>query len=387
MPKKHICVVTGSRAEYGILKLLIQKVENSEKLNLSLLITGMHLLPQFGNTIDIIKKDNVPITKIIPMYEEDNFKEEDLGKAVGRAIIGFNEALNELKPDLVLVFGDRFEGLAAVIAAAALLIPIAHIHGGDDVKEGQVDKQIRHSITKFAHLHFPATKSSAERIKRMGEEEWRIHMVGSPSIDMILQEKLLTKKELCEKLDLNEDGKIILCVQHPYITEKEDSGNQMKIILDLLKKSDLQTVIIYPNIDQGSKLIIKEIEANMNHPRFKIFKNIERERYLSLLNHCCLMIGNSSSGIIEMSAFKLPVVNIGGRNEGREGGKNVINVKPTYEDIKKGMIKALSDEFREECKDIKSIYGDGTASEQIVEYLEELEINKKFIVKRFADYV
>ncbi|MFX0134332.1 MAG: UDP-N-acetylglucosamine 2-epimerase [Candidatus Hodarchaeota archaeon] len=384
MPKKHICVVTGTRAEYGILKLLLQKIRDSSKLKLSLLVTGMHLLEEYGKTIDIIRKDGIPIVKEIPMYKEKDHQKDSIGRAVGRALINFTEVLNELNPDLLLVFGDRFEAISAVIAASTLFIPIAHIHGGDNVNIGQVDKQIRHSMTKLAHLHFPATQRSAERIRLLGEEEKRIFMVGSPSIDMIYKEKLLTKKEICEMFNFDPDEKIVLCVHHPYLSEKEDAGNQMKVILQLLKEFRLQTIIIYPNNDPGNELIIKEIEANKNIPKFRIFKNLERNIYLSLLKNIDLIIGNSSSGIIETPVFKLAAVNIGNRNWGREGAENVIDVIPTYIDIKNGIKKGLSEEFRELCQKVKNPYGDGKASERITKILEDLKIDKEFFVKRLS---
>jgi len=382
--KKKICVVTGIRAEYGPLKLLIEKIRSSKKLELSLFVTGMHLLKKYGNTVDIIKKDGIPITKIIEMYDENDSDDVSLGKAIGKAIINFTEALNELKPDLLLVAGDRFESLSAVIVASILSIPIAHIQGGDTSIGGQIDEQIRHSITKFAHIHFPATQKSYKRIKLMGEEEWRIHNVGAIALDMIYQEKLLDKKEICEKLKITPAEKMILCVQHPYSNEPEMAGKHMKLTLKVLKDLNLLTIIIYPNNDPGSLLIIEEIERNRNNSNFKIFKNLDRIDFLSLLKNVDLLIGNSSTGIIESPIFKLPVVNIGNRNIGRESGDNVIDVPHEYDKIKEAVVKGLSDDFKKICKKVKNPYGNGTASDQIVKILEDLEINKKLLVKKLT---
>lgn len=384
MPKKHICVVTGARSDYAYLKLIIEKIDTSDKLELSLLVTGMHLLKKYGNTINIIKKDGIPIRKIIPMYDEIEFNKENLGIAVAKAIKNFTVAFNELNPDLLLVLGDRYEPLAAVIAASTLNIPIAHIHGGDHVPDGQVDEQIRHAITKFAHIHFPATPKSKERIKRLGEEEWRIVLVGSPTIDQIIQEHFQSKENIYEKFDLDISEKIILCVQHPYIFEAELSGERMKIILKVLKDLDLQTIIIYPNNDPGSELIIKEIESNRNVQKFRIYKNLERNDYLSLLKTVDLLIGNSSGGLIESPIFKLPVVNIGDRNRGRESGINVIDIPPEYSKIKDGVIKGLSDKFKSICGNVKNPYGEGNASELIVKKLEELQIDEKLLKKKLT---
>ncbi len=384
MLEKNICVVTGTRAEYGALKLVIKKIMGSKKLNLSLLVTGMHLLENYGYTIEEVKKDGIPITKIIPMYKEDYLEDLNLGIAVGEGIINFTKALKEIKPDLLIVAGDRFESLAAVIAASTLSIPIAHIQGGDNIHNGQIDDQIRHGITKFAHIHFPATPKSYERIKLMGEEEWRINMVGAIALDMIYEEKLLNNEELCKSLGLNSMEKIILCIQHPYVYEADKSGDQMYLTLKVLKDLNLQTVIIYPNNDPGSKLIIKEIEKLRNHSNFKIYRNLERLVYLSLLKNANLLIGNSSSGFIESSTFKLPVVNIGNRNKGREHAENVIDVNHDYAEIRIAVLKGLSEEFKALCQNIKNPYGEGKSSDKIVKIIEDLQINKEFLIKKLT---
>ena len=349
---------------------------------MSLIVTGVHLLEEYGDTLKFIKKDNLPITKVVQMYDPNEKDEMSLGKAVGRAIINFTECFYELNPDIVLVLGDRFESLAAVIAALTLSIVIAHIHGGDNVSQGQVDEQIRHSITKFAHIHFPATPKSAERIRLMGEQLWRIHMVGSPTIDVIKTDVTLSKEKFFKKFNLNPSESTILCIQHPYLVESNKAGEQMAITLQVLKYLDIQSIIIYPNNDPGSDLIINEIVSYRDNPKFKIFKNVERKDYLSILKYVDLMIGNSSSGLIESPIFKLPVVNIGDRNQGRESAENVINVPPTYSEIKAAVKRALSKEFREFCQNVKNPYGDGNASEKIVKILEDLEINQELLIKK-----
>ncbi len=342
------------------------------------------MLKKYGNTVEKIKKDGIPITKIIPMYDENDLSNTNLGRAVGSAISNLTKTFKEYTPDLLIVVGDRFEALAAVIAASTLSIPIAHISGGDSVPEGQIDEQIRHAITKFSHLHFPSTKKSAERIKLLGEEEKRIHIVGAIAIDMLVQEILLTREDICKKLGLDHSKKIILCVQHPNFFEAENAGKQMRITLDVLRDLTYQIVIIYPNNDPGSNLILEEIKRCKKYPNFKIFKNLERTTYLSLMKNIDLLIGNSSSGPIESAIFKLPAVNIGNRNKGREHSENIINVPHDYEKIKEAIIKGLSDEFKSSCKNVKSTYGDGNASPQIVRILEDLEINKNFLIKKLT---
>lgn len=384
MAKKKICVITGTRAEYGILQILLKKIEESEKLELNLLVSGIHLLKKYGYTINQIKNDGFEVAKEIPMYEESELGIEHIGKAVGTSIINFTKAFVDLKPDLLIVLGDRYEPLAAVIAASTLSIPIAHIHGGDVT--GIIDEHIRHAITKFAHIHFPGSIKSAKRIEMMGEEPWRIKMFGSLSIDAIFQEKdkLLTKKEICLKIGLNTSKEILVCVQHPDTYKYKEAGLQMRLTLEILKELNLQTVIIYPNNDPGSKLIIDEIEANREIPYFRIFKNLPRHVYLSLLKNADLLIGNSSSGSIETSIFKLPVVNIGPRELPRERGGNVIDVPHDYIKIKTAIKRARSDKFKKMCQIVVNPYGDGTASNRIVEYLENLSLTEQLLEKKLT---
>ncbi len=384
MKIRNIAVVTGTRADFNYLRLIIRRIEASETLKLSLIVTGMHLLKSHGYTIDLIRDDKIPITEVIEMYEENNSTKESLGKAVGKGIIGFTKSLNKIKPDLLLVLGDRYEVLASVIAASTLLIPIAHIHGGDSNLQGQVDEQIRHSITKFSHIHFPATEKSAKRINLMGEEEWRIHEVGSPSIDHFYLEKFLKKEEICESLGLNSNMNIIICIQHPYTIEPEKSGEYMRMTLKALEELNLQVVIIYPNNDPGNELIIKEIEKYKEHQNFRIFKNLDYHHFYSLIANANLLIGNSSAGLIESPVFKIPVINIGDRNKGRESAENVLNVQHDLNLIKNAIKTALSEDFILSCDNLKNPYGDGKASERIIEILEKIEIDKKLLVKKLT---
>ncbi len=384
MTNTHICIVTGARSDYAYLKPVIEKISNSKKLKMSLLVTGMHLLEEYGLTIESIKKDNIQITKTVQMYNPKENSEVSLGKAVGKAIINFTECFCKLNPDIVLVLGDRFEALAAVIAASTLSIVIAHIHGGDNVSQGQIDEQIRHAITKFAHIHFPATPKSAERIRLMGEQSWRIKMVGSSTMDGIREYELLSKEDFFKEFNLNPSKSIILCIQHPYLVESSQAGEQIALTLQLLKGLHIQSIIIYPNNDPGSELIINEIESYRNNPMFRIYQNLERNQYLSILKYADLMIGNSSSGLIESPFFKLPVVNIGDRNKGRESTENVINVPPTYSDIKVAVERALSKDFKEFCQTVGNPYGEGYTSEKIVKILESLKIDKNLLIKKLT---
>ena len=384
MSINKICIVTGSRSDYAYLKPIIEKIERSTKLEMFLVVTGIHLLEEHGNTFETIIKDGFHITKIIQMYDPKEKSKLRFGKSVGKAIINFTDCFNEIKPDIVLVLGDRYEPLAAVIAASTLSIGIAHIHGGDNVSKGQIDEQIRHAITKFAHIHFPATLKSSKRIILMGEEPWRVKMFGSPTMDEICEPEKLSKEELFKELQLNPTERTVLCVQHPYIVKSNKAGEQMAMTLQILKDLNIQSIIIYPNNDPGSELIIDEIRLNKNIPNFRIYPDLDRNIFLSLLNHVNLMIGNSSSGLIETPFFKLPVVNIGDRNKGRESAENVINVPHNYDDIEKAINKALSDEFKIFCQKLENPYGEGKTSEQIVEFFENLKIDKDFLIKKLT---
>ncbi len=386
---KKIGIITGARSEFGLLALTIKRVSESKKLSLLLYVTGMHLLQEFGHTVDEVKKD-FPNVRIIPMYDEKASLNDTayVGNSLSKAVKNFVEAFKVDLPDIIILTGDRVEMMAAGVAAATLRIPIAHVHGGDVAENAQIDEQIRHALTKFAHVHFPATELSKKRIIQMGEEEWRVHCVGSPVIDSIVEDNLLSKNELCERLGLpsqilgNED--IVLCVQHPSVAEAKKSGHYMKDTLACLERLGKHVILVYPNNDPGSDLIITEIKKIEGNPLFTIYRNLERVVYLSVMKYALFMIGNSSSGIIESTTFHLPVVNIGVRNLNREASENVINVSYGIVPIWNGIQKALSSEFRQFCQHVQNKYGDGTTSKQIVQILENIEINYKLLDKKFV---
>lgn len=389
---KKIAVISGARSDFGLIELIIEGIIKSKKLDLQLFITGMHLLKEYGDTINDFKNKNYPITKIVPFYAKISIQDKKnyTGFSISTGIKNFTKAFSESEPDLVLLSGDRVEMLAACIAAASLGISIAHIHGGDVSENAQIDEQIRHAITKFSHIHFTASKLSSQRVLQMGEEDWRVFNTGSPELDLIFQSPLFSKKELIDYLEIKEkisiNDELILCIQHPSIYEAKNSGIYMGEILSCLKRLDMNTIIIYPNNDPGNELIIGEIEKNKEHKKFHIYSNLNRKLYLSLMKHAKFMIGNSSSGIIESTIFHLPVVNIGIRNLNRESSKNIITVQNGDEYIWKGIQTALSEEFREISNKAINFYGNGEASKRIVDILEQIEINdslfrKKFILK------
>lgn len=381
--KRKISVITGSRAEYGILKSTIKAIKDHPKLELNLMATGMHLMPEFGYTVKEIEKDfKVDVKVEIPI-------KRDIGAAVGRSIgygiINITEALEQIKPDIVVVPCDRSESLAAAIATAYLNIPIAHIHGGDSAKAG-LDECNRHAMTKFANIHFAVTKKSAERIRKMGEDEWRIYNIGSPSLDNILDKDNILPKEYIEKkynVDLKKP--MVLAVQHSVSTQTEKAGEQMMETMDAILEFDKQTILLYPNSDAGGREIIKIIKKYGANPILKIYNSVPYLDYINIMRYASVMVGNSSSGIIEASSLHLPVVNIGTRQENREHVGNIINVLHGKKMILKALKRAVyDDKFIGQVANCKNPYGDGRAGKTIADILSEVEINEKLIQKKIT---
>jgi len=385
MEKRKIAVITGSRAEYGILKPLIQKIKNSENLRLILLMTGMHLLKKYGMTIEEIKKDGFKINGEIKMYEGAPRDRTYYGESLGRGIKDFVKLLSKIKPHIVVVFGDRLEPLAATLAAASLRIPISHIHGGDKTDSGHIDESIRHAITRFVHIHLAPTEKCKDRLIKGGEEPWRVYKVGALGLDSVLKTPLIKKNRIFQKLNLNLYQKTILCIFHPVHLEAEKMGEQMREIIAALKELKVQSLIIYPNNDAGTQDIIREIEKVRDLPFLKVSQNIFHSEYVNLLRYVNVLIGNSSSGIIEAPSLKLPAVNIGSRNVGREHGENVIYVDADKRKIMKAIRKALYDSrFLIRVKQCKNPWGDGKTSGRIIKILSKIKLDKKLLQKKIT---
>lgn len=387
MKKRKIAVITGTRAEYGILKPLLLKIKRSKKLELKLIVTGMHLLDKYGYTINEIKKDSFKIDAAVPIYSGDESDPKYHSRALSRGIESITDVLIKIKPDIVVVLGDRIEAFAGATASAFLNVPIAHIHGGDKTDSGHIDEPMRHAITRFAHIHFSASRGSSRRLEKMGEEKWRIFEVGALGLDSILDNKNIVSvekmKEILHFNPLEED--FIVCIQHPVKIEREYAGQQMRETLEALKDIKIRTLIIYPNNDAGSEKMIEEIKKYKHLLFIHVFKNIDHLIYINLLRHAKLLIGNSSSGIIESPSFKLPVVNIGSRNVGREHAENVIFVRNNKKEIAAAIKKALYDEeFKEKVKNCNNPYGNGTASDKIVKILSEIKLDKKLLQKKIT---
>src|SRR5216683_2928341 len=320
---RRVGVVTVSRSDYGHLRPVIDGIRGAPDLELVLFVGGMHLAPEFGTTVREIEADGIPVAERIEMLEKGDTPEA-VAISTGRGVEGFARAFARRRPDLVVVLGDRFEMLAAAVAALPFALPVAHIHGGE-VSEGAMDNQIRHAITKLAHVHFASADVHARRIARMGEEAWRIHTVGAPGLDRL-------------------------------------AG------LAALEKSDGMLVITYPNADTSGRVIIDRLEefAGRHPGRCRLVRSLGERLYLSLLSHADVMIGNSSSGLIEAPSFGLPAVNIGARQRGRLRGANVIDVEPARDEILRGIETAQTPAFKALARAGANPYGDGRAVPRIV---------------------
>ena len=381
MERRKILYITGTRADYGLMKSVLKEIEKHPKRELEIVATGMHIMPEFGMTINEIKKDGFKIHEINATYEKDN--KESMANFIGKFSQLLTKKVKEIKPDIVLLLGDRGEMLAGAIVGAYLTIPVAHLHGGEITST--VDEFSRHAITKLAHIHFPATEKSAERIIKMGEDPANVFVVGAPGLDTILNENLIEPTGLSEKYNLDLSKSILLVVQHPVTTEVEDAPNQIRETLDVVVELKHQNILIYPNADAGGRRMIETIKEYEKYPYIKTFRSIPHKEYLSLMKITSVMVGNSSSGIIEAPSFGLPVVNIGSRQEGRQRAENVIDVEYDKEEIKAAIKKALYDEeFKEKVKNCKNPYGDGKAGVRIADILSKIKIDKKLLQKRLT---
>jgi len=379
---RKIAVITGTRAEYSYLRPLMKAIENDGDLKLMPLITGMHLLSDFGNTHKLVEKDFLN-SSIIPMpLKGDSIK--DMADYLSCGIKNFADYFEKSSPDIVTVLGDRTESLAASLAAFYLNIPIAHINGGD-VSGTTIDESIRHAITKIAHIHLAHTKSTANRIKKMGEDENLIFITGALTLDVIMNSKLASKNEIFNKYGLNPDKRTFLVVQHPVTTLKDKGYSQMQELLLSLDVFEEQTIRIYPNCDAGGRKLIDLIKQYEKKKYCHVFKNLPHGDYLSFMKSVNVLIGNSSSGIIESPYFKLPVINIGSRQQGRERSDNILDVEPKKESIIKAIDITLHDEeFQRKVNNCVNKFGDGKAALKITKIFKEIKLGRDLIQKQIT---
>lgn len=382
--KRKICVATGTRAEYGLLYWLMKEIEADKDLELQIIVTGMHLSPEFGLTYKEIEKEFKVDKKIEMLLSSDT--SVGISKSMGLAQIGFAEAYEELKPDIVVVLGDRYEIFSAASAAMIAKIPIAHLHGGETT-EGAFDEAIRHSITKMSHLHFSATDKYRNRVIQLGEDPSRVFNVGGMGIENIKRLKLLGKKEFEESIDFKLNKKNILVTFHPVTLEKSTAKEQFRELLYAIDElQDTNIIFTKANSDTHGRVINKMIDEYIANNSYKSvgFTSLGQLRYLSALQFVDAVVGNSSSGLLEAPSFKIGTINIGDRQKGRIKANSVIDCEPSKESIKKAFEKLYSKEFQDSLQDTINPYGDGCASAKIVEVLKTLKLDD-ILKKSFYD--
>ncbi len=383
--KRKICIVTGSRSEYGLLRCLIRKLYEDEDIDCQLIVTGSHLAPEFGLTWQEIVKDGFKIAKKVEILLSSDTRNGTC-KSMGLALIGITDALEELKPDIVVVLGDRFEIFAAATATMVCGYTLAHIDGGE-LTEGALDDSFRHCITKMAHVHFTATERYRQRVIQLGEMPERVYNVGGIHVDAIKNIPLLDKKQVETKLGTPLSGKTICVTYHPETLNSPDQESNVRALLEaLMMLADTKIVITLPNADPGSRTIIERIrEFGSQTENVYIFESLGHTCYLSLLQYVDAVVGNSSSGIVEAPLFGIGSVNIGDRQKGRVAGESVINVSHEKESIYQAIRRAQSAEFKTRLKSLANPYGTGGAAARIKGILKQVEL-EGLTKKRFYDF-
>ena len=381
---KKICVVTGTRAEYGLLYWLLKEIEADKELQLQVIVTGMHLSPEFGLTYKEIEKEFKINKKIEMLLSSDT--SVGISKSMGLAQISFAESYDELKPDIVIVLGDRYEIFSATSAAMIARIPIAHIHGGEKT-EGAFDESIRHSITKMSHLHFTATNEYKNRVIQLGEHPSRVFNVGGMGIENIKRLKLLSKDEFEKSIEFKLNIKNILVTFHPVTLENSTAKEQFQQLLDAIDElEDTNIIFTKANSDTDGRVINQMIDeyVTKNSHKSIVFTSLGQLRYLSALQYVDAVVGNSSSGLAEAPSFKIGTINIGDRQKGRIKASSVIDCEPNKDSILKSFEKLYSKEFQETLKTTINPYGNGCASKKIVEILKNVDL-KNILKKSFYD--
>lgn len=382
--RRKICVVTGTRAEYGLLYWLMKEIEADSEFELQLIVTGMHLSPEFGLTYKEIEKEFKIDKKIEMLLSSDT--SVGISKSMGLAQISFAEAYEELKPDIVVVLGDRYEIFSATSAAMIAKIPIAHLHGGE-ATEGLIDEPIRHSITKMSHLHFTATNEYKNRVIQLGEHPSRVFNVGGMGIENIKRLKLLSKDEFEKSIEFKLNIKNILVTFHPVTLENSTAKEQFQELLDAIDElKDTNIIFTKANSDTDGRVINQMIDeyVNKNSNKSVVFTSLGQLRYLSALQYIDAVVGNSSSGLAEAPSFKIGTINIGDRQKGRIKASSIIDCEPNKDSILKSFEKLYSKEFQETLKTTINPYGDGCASKKIVEILKSVDL-ENILKKSFYD--
>lgn len=381
---KKVCIITGTRAEYGLLKPVIDKVNKSDEFELQLVVTGMHLSVEFGLTYKEIEEDGYPITYKVEMLLSSDTA-VGATKSMGVALMGFADFFDRYKPDITVILGDRYEMLAAATASMLAKVPIAHIHGGE-LTEGAVDDAVRHSVTKMSHLHFAATEEYKNRIIQLGEHPRTVYNVGALGVENAKSVKLLGRKELERLLGFSFHAPTIMITYHPVTLEKQTSEEQFQDILDVLDRhKEISVIFTKANADAGGRIINKMIDdyVERNKDRCRGYVSLGQVKYLSTLQFCAGVVGNSSSGIIEVPSFHIPTVNIGDRQKGRARAESVIDCDNDAGQIEAALLKGLSPKFKNEIASIGNPYEGKETSGKIVEMInralsEGIDMKKGF---------
>ena len=375
--KRKIAVVTSSRADYAHLRWLLRDLGAHSAVDLQVITLGPHLSPAFGHTgKTVTAAQRLNIECLL-----DSDTDVGMAKTIGVATLGLADALGRLRPDLLLLIADRYEMLAPASVALALRIPIAHVEGGETTF-GAIDDAVRNALSKISHLHFACTRRAAERIAALGEEPWRIKFSGSLSLDFLSRERLLSRAQVEKKIGMRLEKDTVLCIYHPVtlLNNTVEEASEVFAALDGLGK---QVLFIYPNADAGSRELIRRAEQFVvKHKGSRVLVNLDHRTYLSVLKHVGVLVGNSSSGIIESTSIEVPAVNVGIRQRGREHAANVIDVPAQSGKIRNAVGRALSTEFRRKIRGLESPYGDGQASQIICKTLLKTPLGPKLLFKR-----
>ena len=377
---RTIAVITGSRGEWGYIRPVLRLIEKEPSLDYRIIATNMHLLPAFGMSVHEIEKDGFHVDERIFMTF-DGYTAATMTKSLACFLMELPTALQRIKPDFILLAGDRGEQLMGAIAGLHMGIPVAHIQAGE--LSGNVDGIVRHAITKLAHIHFAANEQFAERVRRLGEHDFRIFVTGAPLVDELTAGLVTTETDLRLRYRLKENERLILTVQHPLTEEESQAGDQVTETINALTEINWPTIFVYPNGDAGSELIRSRL-VKLKRPHIRLFRNLPRQDYLGLMKMADVVVGNSSSGIMEAPSFGKPAVNIGRRQNGRPQALNVVNAGNCKDEIVTAVRVATSPEFVAKARLASNPYGDGTASGKIVKVLKEIEINARLLNKEMA---
>ncbi|MEE2997958.1 MAG: UDP-N-acetylglucosamine 2-epimerase [Pseudomonadota bacterium] len=379
MSVRRLLFILESRATYGYSKNVITAAAAFPKLKIQTIVTGAHLMPELGNSVDLIRNDGIPISAEVPMAPADT-RGGAWARALGKAVEGFANAFEELSPDIVVLSGDRAETFGACVAASYMNVPLAHIQAGD--KSGHIDDNARMAIGKLAHIHLASCNDSAERLRRMGEEEWRINNVGAPQLDNILGRDYTADSVNVGEAEHDLSQPYILLVMHPILVEREEAAAQMAAALKAAVAPGIPVFCIYPNSDLGYQTMVAVIE-NERRKNFTALRNVDREEYLALLANAAVLVGNSSSGILEAPSFRIPVINIGNRQRGRPQASNILNCGYTTAEIAAAIGKALTNQaFRKACAEAVNPYGDGKSGERICNILQNVSLDRRLLDKQ-----